>query len=83
MSELSHGNADANDTARMLLRILYLQCRHCDAWAPSRSIFWYFEGFQQVRRRGATNCCSLCFKPNLAHEQRYRAYLSDGQLLEG
>ena len=83
MAELSHRNADTNGAARVLLRILYLQCVHCDAWAASRSIFWYFDGFQQARRRGATHCCSLCFKLNPAHEQRYRAYLSDGQLLEG
>jgi hypothetical protein len=71
------------DGRSVLINALYLRCGHCDGWAPSRNVFWYFEGYERARSRGATSLCSRCSRPTPAQQQSYRAFLSDGRVLEG
>ena len=83
MSEGSSRQITMSEAERVLINALYLRCYHCDSWAPSRMVFWYLDGYERSRRRGTSNRCPKCFKETRSQEQSYRAFLSDGQLLEG
>ena len=67
----------------VFLNALYLHCTHCQDWAPSQTVFWYFEGFEQARKRGSLNLCRRCSRSARCDELKYRAFLADGGCREG
>jgi hypothetical protein len=83
MSDVRNGGTGMIEAEPPLLNSLLLRCSHCHTWSPSPMRFWYFEGFERARARRLANRCPACFKATASHEQRYRAFLQDGQVLEG
>ena len=81
--DFSCNSAAARGPKSVLINALYLRCGHCEAWAPSRNVFWYFEGYDRARSRGTANHCPHCSKGTPSNKQSYRAFLSDGSVLEG
>lgn len=79
----SRNTASSGSCNPVPLNALFLRCGHCQAWAPPLTTFWYWQGFEQARRRGTVIRCSRCYKATPPEEQRYRVFLADGQCIEG
>ncbi len=79
----THPTSSWNRALPVFLKSLYLHCGHCDAWAPSPTTYWYFEGYERARSRGILSRCRRCHKVTRSNEQRYRAFFEDGDHREG
>ena len=82
-SERSRKAATGMAIGPVFLKALYIHCSHCDGWAPSPTAFWYFDAFERARRRATPTRCRRCGRTTMSNEQRYRAFLENGDCREG